>query len=107
MTTKTTTKKTAQKPTPAKQAAAKKPSTKQTGTKLSGLDAAAKVLAEADQALSSKEIVAAMLAKKYWATSGKTPAATIYSAILREIQTKGADARFQKTERGRFALNRK
>jgi hypothetical protein len=34
---------------------------------------------------------------------GKTPAATLYSAILREISTKGKDARFTKIERGKFA----
>jgi len=47
-----------------------------------------------------------MAAKKYWSSpGGKTPAATLYSAILREIQTKGKEARFRKTERGKFALN--
>ena len=35
--------------------------------------------------------------------AGKTPAATLYSGILREIQTRGAEARFQKVERGKFA----
>lgn len=29
----------------------------------------------------------------------------VYSAILREIQTKGKEARFVKTDRGRFAAN--
>ena len=37
--------------------------------------------------------------------SPKTPHATLYSAILREINTKGNDARFKKTERGKFAAN--
>jgi len=27
----------------------------------------------------------------------------VYSAILRELKTKGANARFKKTDRGRFA----
>ena len=44
------------------------------------------------------------LAKKLWSTNGKTPAATLYSSILREIQKKGDQARFVKTERGKFAL---
>lgn len=35
---------------------------------------------------------------------GKTPHATLYAAILREITVKGKDARFQKTERGHFIL---
>jgi hypothetical protein len=34
----------------------------------------------------------------------KTPDRTLYSTILREIVLKGNDARFKKTERGRFAL---
>lgn len=42
----------------------------------------------------------------YWTSpGGKTPAATLYSAILREIQRKGADARFKKVERGLFTTN--
>ena len=51
-----------------------------------------------------KEIVEVVLAKKLWSTTGKTPGATLYSCILRDIQKKGADARFVKAERGKFAL---
>jgi hypothetical protein len=73
--------------------------------KLSALDAAAKVLGEAVQPMNCQEMIAAMAAKGYWSSpGGKTPAATLYSAILRELTTKGAASRFQKTERGRFAL---
>jgi hypothetical protein len=43
-----------------------------------------------------------MLAKSLWKTGGKTPAATIYAAIIREIAQKGKDARFKKVDRGRF-----
>jgi hypothetical protein len=71
--------------------------------KLSALDAAARVLAEAGTPLSCQEMVGAMAAKGYWASpKGKTPAATLYSAILREVGTKGAAARFRKVARGRF-----
>src|SRR5688572_13270079 len=43
--------------------------------------------------------------QKYWASpGGKTPAQTLYSAILREINTKGRDSRFKKTERGLFTV---
>ena len=52
-----------------------------------------------------KDMVETMLAKGMWKTDGKTPAATIYAAILREIQTKGGEARFKKTDRGMFTLN--
>lgn len=50
------------------------------------------------------EMVKIMLEKGYWKTDGKTPAATIYSAILMEIKKKGDDSRFRKTERGKFEL---
>ncbi len=73
--------------------------------KLSCLDAAAKVLGESKEPMTTKEMIEAMAAKKYWTSpGGKTPAATLYSAILREINTKGKEARFKKTERGHFAL---
>jgi hypothetical protein len=73
--------------------------------KLSAIDAAAKVLQEAGTAMTTQEMIAAMAAKGYWSSpGGKTPAATLYSAILREISTKGNAARFTKTDRGKFAL---
>ena len=71
--------------------------------KLSALDAAAKVLQETGTPLNCQDMIAAMAAKGYWSSpQGKTPAATLYSALLREIKTKGAQARFQKTARGQF-----
>ena len=49
----------------------------------------------------------AISAKGYWASAaGKTPAATLYASLIREIQKKGNQARFKKTGRGRFALRR-
>ncbi len=106
MTKKTATKKsTATKAAPAKKVAAKAKPAKKSDGQMSALDAAAKVLAEALEAMTTTELVDAMAAKKYWTSpGGKTPAATLYSAILREIQTKGKDARFTKTERGKFAI---
>ncbi len=74
------------------------------GAKMSGLDAAAKVLSEADEPMNCKDMVNLMTGRGYWKTSGKTPAATIYAAIIREIAAKGDAARFRKTERGKFAL---
>ena len=72
--------------------------------KLSGLDAAAQILTKAGRPLSTKEMVERMLAKGLWRTTGKTPAATIYAALLRHIQKNGADSRFRKVDRGRFEL---
>ena len=74
--------------------------------KLSGLDAAAQVLAEAGEPLDAKTMVERMLTKGLWETTGKTPAATVYSAILREIQKKGDASRFVKAERGKFTVAR-
>ena len=96
------------KGTTAKKADAKKTPAKATEKKLSAIDAAAQVLGESKEPLNTKEMVEAMSAKKYWTSpGGKTPHATLYSAILREIQKKGDDARFQKVERGRFTLTTK
>ncbi len=74
--------------------------------KLSGLDAAAKVLAEATEPLDCRTIVERAFAKGYWQSEGKTPAATIYSAVIREIAAKGDAARFRKAARGKFELAR-
>jgi hypothetical protein len=75
--------------------------------KLSAIDAAAKVLAEAGEPMDCQTIIKTMAEKGYWTSpGGKTPAATLYSAILRELQTKGNDSRFKKTERGKFGFGR-
>jgi hypothetical protein len=75
--------------------------------KLSAIDAAAKVLAEAGGPMDCQTMIKTMAEKGYWTSpGGKTPAATLYSAILRELQTKGNDSRFKKTERGKFGVGR-
>jgi len=71
--------------------------------KLSALDAAAKVLAETRTRMSCQELIGAMAGKGYWMSpGGKTPSATLYSAIAREIAMKGEQARFTKAGPGRF-----
>jgi len=70
---------------------------------VSGIDAAAKVLEEADEPLRCKEIVERAFEAGYWASDGQTPDRTIYSAILREMKTKGDESRFEKVGRGLFA----
>lgn len=73
------------------------------GEKLSCVGAALKVLAESGQPLNTKEMIEAMEAKGYWSSpGGKTPHATLYSAILRDLAV-GDATRFVKIERGRFA----
>ena len=73
--------------------------------KLSALAAAAKVLAETAQAMTCKELIAAMAAEGYWTSpAGKTPEATLYAAMAREIKVKKEQARFRKSGRGTFRL---
>ena len=82
---------------------ARKKAERKDGT-MSGLDAAAKVLADAKEPLDAKTIVERALAGGIWKTDGKTPQATVYAAIIREIAKKGDAARFRKTERGKFTV---
>ena len=73
--------------------------------KLSALDAAAKVLGEVGQALNCQQLIDSMATKGYWTSpAGRTPAATLYASITKEVATKGAAARFVKVARGQFAL---
>lgn len=75
--------------------------------KLSALDAALKVLADSDVPMTTKEMIEAMAAKGLWTSpGGATPDRTLYSAILRELNTKGKDARFVKAERGKFTVKK-
>jgi hypothetical protein len=67
------------------------------------LNLAAEVLVKAGKPMGCKEIVEAVLKGGQWKTKGKTPAATLYSAIIREIAEKKGDSRFKKVERGHFA----
>jgi hypothetical protein len=72
--------------------------------KLSAIDAAAQVLAASKEPMNAKQMIEAMAAKGLWTSpGGKTPWATLYSAIIREIATKGKEARFVKKDRGQFA----
>jgi len=100
---KTTTKAKAQskKAEPKAEAAPAKPAG---DGKMSGLDAAAKVLAEAGQPLNCKALVERMLAAGWWQTSGKTPQATIYAAMTREEKLRGKESRFRRVGRGMFEL---
>ncbi len=88
----------AKKPAPAKPAGDKP------AKKLSQIQAAIRVLAEAGEPMTAKAMVEAMQAKGYWTSpAGKTPEATLYASILRDIR-KGKDSRFLKSGRGMFAL---
>ena len=102
----------AQKPPAGKLPAAKPPATKKAAKKSAAkgrstaLQAAAQVLAETQRPLTCKQLIEAMAEKGYWTSpAGKTPHATLYSSILRQITKRGKDAQFKKVQRGKFMLN--
>jgi hypothetical protein len=115
--TKKATKAKAARPVEQNEAGATTPAPMKTNTKKakepkakkpSALDAAVRVLEEADQPMTCPEMIELMASKAYWTSpKGRTPAATLYSAVLREIAAKEKDARFVKTERGKFGLAKK
>jgi hypothetical protein len=72
--------------------------------KVSAIDAAAQVLAASKDAMNCKDLIEAMARQGLWSSpGGKTPHATLYSAIIREISLKGKESRFVKKDRGQFA----
>ncbi len=73
---------------------------------MSAIDAAVKVLTEAKEPLNTQQMIEQMAAKGYWESpGGQTPSATLYASILREIKHRGKESRFQKVDRGLFALS--
>jgi hypothetical protein len=81
--------------------AAKEPKVK----KVSGLDAAAMVLGEAGTPMKAVDMLAEIQRRGLWQTKGKTPEATLYAAIIREIAAKGREARFKKHDLRLFVAN--
>jgi len=79
-----------------------------TGGKRMGLvSAAIQILKDGDNtSMGVKEMVEQVTAKGLWspARGGKTPAASLYAAIFREIKQKGEASRFTQPDRGKFAL---
>lgn len=83
---------------------AAKPKAEKKDKRLSCIDAAAQVLADSGEPMRCRDMIDTMAEKGLWTSDAPTPHATLYSAILREIQTKGDESRFQKVERGLFTL---
>ena len=84
-------------------AAAAKQSGSEKPERMSALDAAAKVLQQAGEPMNAKAMIEAMAAKEYWTSpGGKTPHATLYAAIAKEITVKGKESRFAKSSKGHF-----
>jgi hypothetical protein len=87
---------------PARKAKAAKPK------KLSAIDAAAQVLVSKGEPMTAPELIEAMAQQGLWSSpKGKTPAATLYASMLREITTKGKESRFSRPGRGKFASTAK
>ena len=103
----TTKKQPAKKPTTKKGTAAKakpKPAPAAAAKKLSQIEAALEVLKTATEPMTCKQLVEAMVERKLWSSpGGKTPEATLYASLLRELAQKGDAARFIKAAPGRFA----
>jgi hypothetical protein len=76
--------------------------------KLSAIDAAAQVLVAKGEPMTAPELIEAMDAQGLWSSpNGKTPTATLYASMLREITTKGKASRFSRPARGEFAVTGK
>ncbi len=74
--------------------------------RVSALDAAATVLADTKKPMRAIDLIAEIQTRGLWSSPrGKTPEASLYAAMIREISGKGKDARFAKHERGLFITN--
>jgi hypothetical protein len=71
---------------------------------MSGLEAAYRVLCESDEPMRANAITDEAMKKRYWEPEGATPDATLSSAIIREINTKGENSRFVRVGKGLFAI---
>ena len=89
-----------------KPAKAPKPPNPAKVKKVSGLDAAAMVLAASKAPMKATDMLAEIQKRGLWTSKGKTPEATLYAAIIREIAAKGKDARFKKHDRGLFVAGK-
>ncbi|MBI1375191.1 MAG: hypothetical protein GC159_20935 [Phycisphaera sp.] len=104
----TTSSAKAAKPKPARKtkATSKRVASPTKAKKVSALDAAAQVLAGSKEPMRAQQLIDEMAKRGLWTSpGGKTPASTLYAAMTREISTKGAEARFKKTDRGLFMAN--
>lgn len=71
--------------------------------RVSALDAAHTVLLDAKGGMKAPDIIKAMAERGLWTSpGGKTPASTLYAAMVREITTKGDASRFKKSDKGMF-----
>lgn len=71
--------------------------------RLSGLDAAALVLKQVGEPMRVVDLCAKAIADSHWSPSGRTPVASLASALCRAVNG-GKDRRFVKSGRGMFGL---
>lgn len=72
--------------------------------RLSCIDAAAQIIGK--EPIGCADLIAEMGARGLWTSpNGKTPDASLYAAVVREISAKGDAARFKKVDRGLFVKN--
>lgn len=74
------------------------------GSAVGVLDGVHKVLAEAGQPMHYRAITEKLVADGHWKPSGKTPWASVSSALTTDIKKHGASSRFRRLETGVFAL---
>jgi hypothetical protein len=73
--------------------------------KIRQIEASILVLGKSKVAMNRKAMLEVMQVAGLWTTpKGATPDVTLYASILREIDTKGTDAQFRRTERAHFTL---
>lgn len=96
------------KPRQPKKAAKDKPAapTTKPAKKMSLVNAAILVMGKSKEPMNVKQIMAEVETQNLWSpgNGGKTPDATLYSAMLREIKHKGDESRFVKVDRGQFTI---
>lgn len=99
-----------EQPRPAKPQSAGATTTTNAQPRKSALDAAAEVLGrlttkDATSGLSVKDLIERMEKANLWQSpGGKTPSATLYSALIREIKQRKTDSRFKRIAPGKFSL---
>ncbi len=72
---------------------------------MGGKEAALRVLREEGRPMRARELCRIAHEKGYCDMPGRTPWATIASAIVTDINLKGGNSRFKKTGPGLFAAN--
>ncbi|MDD3662991.1 MAG: winged helix-turn-helix domain-containing protein [Candidatus Pacebacteria bacterium] len=75
--------------------------------KSEALDAAEKVLNNADSPMDAKSIIIEIRKRKLWFTTARTPHTTLAAAISRDINRNGNSSRFQRIGRGLYQLTNK